>query len=46
MTSLIESQVREIRESQESGAVLAKKYGVSKQLISNIKKRISWTHVK
>jgi len=40
-----EEIVREIRNSTTSGTELAERYGVSRQLITNIRKRRCWTHV-
>lgn len=42
---LTEAAVRDIRTSSLSGELLAKKYGVSKSLISQVRQRIVWTHV-
>lgn len=44
-SKLTENQIREIRESDDSVSNLRKKYGLCKQSIYNIRKRISWTHV-
>src|SRR6185312_1337038 len=43
--TLAEQDIRDIRASQDSGAVLSRKYGVSQQTICDILKRRSWKHV-
>jgi hypothetical protein len=42
---LTESQVGEIRQSEESQRALGRRYGVSQAAISKIKARKSWAHV-
>jgi hypothetical protein len=42
---LTEEAVREIRQSIEPGKVLAQRFGVNKQSISQIRLRISWRHI-
>lgn len=42
---ITEEIVREIRNSTTPGTELAERYGVSKQYITNIRKRRSWQHV-
>ena len=44
-SKLKDSDVIEIRNSTLSGIELAKKYGVSRALISRIRNRIMWTHI-
>jgi len=44
-SKLTEDDVRYIRASSESGAALARKYGVSKVAISAIRRRRTWRHV-
>jgi hypothetical protein len=39
---LTEEKAREIRESAESGPVLAERYGVNKSLVNNIKRGVAW----
>ena len=39
---LTEEKAREIRESSESGPVLALRYGVDKSLVNNIKRGVAW----
>lgn len=43
---LNDNKVRAIRRSKKSNKYLAKKYGVTRESISKIKRRISWKHVK
>ena len=42
---LSEDIVREIRNSKERGIDLARRYDVTKQTITDIRKRRSWAHV-
>lgn len=42
---LLESQVVEIRRSQESGRILAERYGVTRGHIYGVRSRRTWTHV-
>lgn len=42
---ITEDIVREIRNSSTPGSELAERYGVSRQLITNIRKRRNWKHV-
>jgi hypothetical protein len=44
-SKLTESQINEIRKSDETGTALAKKYKVSHTQIYNVKNRKRWTHV-
>ena len=46
VAKLTVDQVREIRASKSRQVDLAAKYGVHKQTISNIKRRVSWAHVR
>jgi hypothetical protein len=42
---LTETEVRAIRESQETGVALAAQYGVSTTQVSDIRNRRSWQHI-
>jgi DNA-binding transcriptional regulator YiaG len=42
VTKLTAMQVAEIRSSGESHAVTARRYGVSKSQVSNIRRGVSW----
>lgn len=42
---LTEADIRRIRDGNESGAALAREYGVSSPTITDIRKRRSWRHV-
>jgi len=44
-TKLTEDQVREIRRSNESPADLGRRYGVTRQSIYRVRKRLSWSWV-
>jgi hypothetical protein len=43
---LNEERVREIRASNESGPTLAKRYGVDRSIINEIRRRELWRHVR
>ena len=42
---LTEAQVREIRAATGTHASLARKYGVTPEMISIIRRRLAWTHI-
>lgn len=44
-TKLIDEDIREIRNSKESGKIIAEKFGISVQTVCDIRKRRSWAHV-
>lgn len=44
-SSLVDQDVRDIRESSDSGRVLAARYGVSQVSIQAIKSRRTWKHI-
>ena len=45
MSKLTEDDVLSIRSGDEPGTELAKRYGVCCATISNIRNRVSWTHI-
>ena len=44
-TKLVDDDIREIRNSKESGKIIAEKFGISVQTVCDIRKRRSWAHI-